>query len=105
MHPGTRDSDRHRATVADPMTSLSPRFAPLRESSFRAFLAARFAGTMGSSLWRTALAWQVYELTGSELQLGVLGLAQFAPTLLFSLVGGAFADAHDRVRIIRWAQR
>ena len=86
------------------MGHLSPRLAPLRESSFRAFLAASFAGTMGNTLWRTALAWQVYELTGSELQLGVLGLTQFAPTLLFSLVGGAFADAHDRVRIVRWAQ-
>jgi MFS family permease len=68
------------------------------------FLAARFASTMGNTMWRAALAWQVYAITGSELQLGVLGLAQFAPTLAFGLVGGAFADAHDRVPIVRRTQ-
>ncbi|MBW2279741.1 MAG: MFS transporter [Deltaproteobacteria bacterium] len=87
-----------------PPARSTGRLAPLREPVFRAFLAARFCSTMGNTLWRAALAWQVFEITGSELQLGVLGLAQFAPTLAFSLMSGAWADAHDRIRIIRGAQ-
>jgi len=58
-----------------------------------------FNGT-AQSLFAAAVAWHVYELTGSALHLGGIGLAQFAPTLVLSLIGGAFADAHDRVRIL-----
>ena len=89
----------------EPAAGSSGRLAPLREPGFRAFLAARFCSSTGNTLWRAALAWQVFEITGSALQLGVLGLTQFAPTLAFSMLGGAYADAHDRIRIIRWAQR
>jgi MFS family permease len=47
-----------------------------------------------------AVGWQVYALTGRKLDLGLVGLAQFVPFILFSLVGGHAADRFDRRRIL-----
>jgi MFS family permease len=47
----------------------------------------------------TALGKQVYDLTGRELDLGLLGLAEFAPAALLVLVTGSVADRHDRRRV------
>lgn len=49
---------------------------------------------------QTILAWQVYEITGSPLSLGLLGLARFFPALGISMVGGAVADTYDRRKIM-----
>jgi MFS family permease len=51
--------------------------------------AAAFAGV-------TALGKLVYDITRSELDLGLLGLIEFAPAALLVLVTGAVADRHDR---------
>jgi MFS family permease len=51
-----------------------------------------------------AIGWHLFELTGSAFQLGLLGAVQFVPALGLSLVGGAFADAHDRRRIAQVTQ-
>lgn len=49
------------------------------------------------TLVQAAIAWQVYQISGSPLQLGLVGLIQFVPALMgLSLLGGAFADSHDR---------
>jgi MFS family permease len=48
--------------------------------------------------------WHVFTLSGSEAALGTIGLVQFVPALLLTLVGGAVADAYDRRRIMRLAQ-
>jgi predicted MFS family arabinose efflux permease len=48
----------------------------------------------------TALGKQVYDLTGRELDLGLLGLAEFAPAALLVLVTGAVADRFDRRRVV-----
>jgi len=53
---------------------------------------------------RVAVIWQVFELTGDPLQLGLLGLCRFAPTLLFGLAGGVVADRHDRRRTLLLSQ-
>lgn len=46
-----------------------------------------------------ALNWQVYTLTHSAFALGLIGFFRFVPILIFSLVGGAVADAHNRKRL------
>jgi MFS family permease len=56
------------------------------------------------TLLQAAIAWQVYEISGSALQLGLLGLVRFVPSLGLSLVGGAVADSYDRRRIVMVAQ-
>lgn len=55
---------------------------------------------LGTQIQRTAIVWQVFVLTGSALQLGLLGLFQFLPILFFGLFGGAVADRTDRRHIL-----
>ncbi len=47
-----------------------------------------------------AIGWEVYALTHSALALGLVGLAQFLPTLLFTLIAGHVADRYDRRQIV-----
>jgi MFS family permease len=48
-----------------------------------------------------AVGWQIYTLTGSALALGLVGLAQFLPSIALVLVVGHVADRHDRRRVAR----
>jgi len=57
-----------------------------------------------SLLRERPFGWQMYDLTDSPLDLGLVGLVQFIPSFLLVLVAGHFADRHDRRRIISAAQ-
>ena len=59
---------------------------------------------LGGTLQGTANLWQIYELTGSALQLGLTGLARAIPILAFSLIGGVIADRIERRKIIMFTQ-
>ena len=48
--------------------------------------------------------WLMYELTGSALSLGYVGLAQALPGIVFNLLGGVFADKVDQRRLIMATQ-
>ncbi len=72
--------------------------------SFGAYLASRFCSATALTLLRTAVFWHVWELSRSELQIGLIGLFQFVPAASLTLVGGAVADAYDRRRVMRLAQ-
>jgi len=50
------------------------------------------------------IAWQVYAISGSALDLGLVGLVRFAPALALSLVSGVVVDTYDRQRILLAAQ-
>ncbi|MGE0878551.1 MAG: MFS transporter [Acidimicrobiia bacterium] len=60
----------------------------------------RFLSSTASVGVVTALGKQVYDLTGRELDLGFLGLAEFAPAALLVLVTGVVADRHDRRKVV-----
>jgi MFS family permease len=47
-----------------------------------------------------AIGWQLYALTGSALDLGLIGLVQFVPTIVLTLVVGQVADRFDRRVIV-----
>ena len=51
-----------------------------------------------------ALGWQVYAMTGSAFQLGLIGLAQFLPVALLVFVAGHAADRYDRQRVVQVCQ-
>lgn len=68
------------------------------------YLTSRFAGGTAMTMLRAAIAWHVYELTGSPFHLGLIGMVQFVPVLALTLVGGAVADTYERRRIIMLAQ-
>ncbi|MFK8024464.1 MAG: MFS transporter [Ilumatobacter sp.] len=60
-------------------------------------ISAGFAST-GQNLLVTVLFKQVFDITGDELDIGFIGLAQFVPALLLVLVSGWVADRFDRRR-------
>ena len=77
--------------------------APLSIASFPSFLrfwGGRLAGTMGNQMLMVGVAWQMYDLTHSAWNLGLVGLFQFVPALALALVSGHVADRHDRRHIV-----
>src|SRR5438132_687086 len=58
----------------------------------------------GSQFTTVAMAWQIYELTNSPLQIGALGLARALPQMGLTLFGGLLADAVDRRRLLMITQ-
>lgn len=58
----------------------------------------------GSQVAFVAVPYQVYHLTGSTAVVGLLALVALVPLLLSAVVGGAFADAVDRRRMVRIAE-
>ncbi len=76
------------------------RFGVLRHRNFTLYLAARLLSTLAVQMQGVAIGWQVYAMTGSMFNLGLIGLAQFAPFLVLILYAGHAADRYDRRRII-----
>lgn len=71
-----------------------------RHRSFALFWIARLGAWLAGQMQTVAVGWQMYELTGDPLDLGLVGLFQFLPTLILSLVAGHVVDSHDRRRIL-----
>ncbi|ATQ74732.1 MFS transporter [Massilia violaceinigra] len=84
------------------MSVMSPSngFSVLRHRNFSFYLGARVLGTLAVQMQSVAIGWQVYQMTGSLFDLGLIGLAQFAPFLVLILLAGHTADRYDRRRII-----
>jgi MFS family permease len=59
-------------------------------------LAARVTGGAANQMLMVPLGWQMYDLTSSAWDLGLVGLAQFLPALLLTLPAGHLVDQHDR---------
>jgi MFS family permease len=58
----------------------------------------------GTEMSRTAVTWQVYQLTGDPLALGAIGLARLIPLVLLAMGAGVLADAFDRRKLMIGAQ-
>ncbi|HWZ52120.1 MAG TPA: MFS transporter [Granulicella sp.] len=67
---------------------------------FRLYQTARLCVILGAEAQSVAVAWQVYQITHSALDLGYTGLALFLPGLFFMLAAGHVADRYDRRKII-----
>jgi MFS family permease len=85
--------------IAQATTAPGP-FVALRYRDFRFFLASALLSTIGLQMQAVAVGWQVYALTGQALDLGYVGLALFAPSLLFAAVTGQAADRFDRRKLL-----
>jgi MFS family permease len=79
---------------------ISNGFSVLRHRDFALYLAARVLATIAVQMQSVAIGWQVYAQTGDVFDLGLVGLAQFAPFLVLILVAGHVADRYDRRNII-----
>jgi MFS family permease len=79
---------------------MSSGFSVLRHRNFSFYLLARILGTFAVQMQSVAIGWQVYAKTNDLYDLGLIGLAQFAPFLALILFAGHAADVYDRRRII-----
>jgi MFS family permease len=72
----------------------------LKHRAFVQFWFARIASGFGFQMLSVAVAWQIYAITGRALDLGLIGLAQFFPSVLLALPAGHVADQFERRRVV-----
>lgn len=78
--------------------------ALLKHRSFLLFLLSRSSSRFASQVAAVAIGWQVYDLTGSAFDLGMVGLVQFLPTALLVFAAGHAADRYERKRVMQLCQ-
>jgi MFS family permease len=78
--------------------------AVLRVPAFRLYSVSRVAAAVAQTMLAAIVAWQVFALSGSVLDLGIVGLIRFLPAFAFSFVSGAVVDTYDRRKILLAAQ-
>jgi MFS family permease len=71
-----------------------------RDRDFRMLWLGQLVNGLGRQVTVVALPFELWQLTHSSLSIGLLALVQLAPILIFSLGGGAVADAVDRRRLL-----
>lgn len=80
--------------------SRKNRYIALSYPAYRLMLIGQFISLIGTQMQVVGLNWHVYELTHSAVALGGLGLNRFIPIVIFSMIGGSFADTHNRRTIL-----
>ncbi len=113
--PGQRVPERHErpnvalaapGLYADPHASSyntrvlpADAYAALRHPFVRSFAIGRFAAIAGWQMINVAVGWQLYERTGDPWSLGLIGVAELTPVLLFMVMAGNAADRYPRRNI------
>lgn len=75
-------------------------YAVLRNPDYALYLAGRLVSVLGQQMATVAIGWELYDRTGTAWSLGLVGLVQMLPMLLFTLPAGHVADHYDRRRIV-----
>ena len=96
---------QNQSRVTDSQVTVAARkpvgsWAVLRNRNYALLFWGQLISSAGTQMQVVAVAWQVYLLTHSAIALGLIGLVQAIPRLLFSLVGGVFADVFDRRKML-----
>ena len=91
-------------TVPDANEPTPSQSSLLSHRPFALFWSARICTSFAYQMQSVAIGWLVYQLTGSAFDLGLVGLAQFLPVALLTLVVGHVADRYDRRRIVGCCQ-
>jgi MFS family permease len=82
------------------LPAADDRFAAFRHSSYSRFFFSRFLAAFATQIVSVSVGWQMYDVTGNTLYLGLIGLFQFLPSLLLILVTGSVADRYNRRAIV-----
>ena len=75
---------------------VSKKDSLLFNTNFMRYLAIRWFNSFAVQAINLTVGWQIYNLTGNPLDLGLIGLAQFAPIFLLILPAGLIADKYNR---------
>lgn len=78
--------------------------AALKERNFLLFTIGSLIALIGRQMLTVAVGWDIYERTGSALALGAIGLAQFLPVLLLTLLAGHAVDVYNRRSVLILSQ-
>src|SRR5258708_35993423 len=81
-------------------TDSAPEHSAPLSRSFHFFLWTRMLSTAANQILLVALGWQMYDLTASAWDLGLVGLFQFVPTFRLTRPSGQLADRVDRRRLL-----
>ena len=76
----------------------------LQQRNFRIFMSGHLLSQIAMWMTRIVAGWQTWELTESATWLGLMGMADLAPTLFMGPLTGALADRFDRLTIVRLSQ-
>ena len=74
------------------------------QRAFVRFWVARIFTAAANQMLSVAVAWQIYLLTGSAMDLGLVGLFQFLPRIFLTATAGNMADTHDRKSVLLFSQ-
>lgn len=85
----TSDSDSKDALAQDS-------YAAFRFRDYRFLISSSFLMVMAQAVLSVTVGYELYQRTGSALALGLVGLAQIVPNVLFSIPAGQFVDQHDQ---------
>ena len=99
VNPSTRSTaaDTFDKLVGD--TVREPEISLPRQTPFQRFWCTRVLSSLSFQMLAVAMGWHIYALTHSAFALGLVGLAQFLPMFVLTLVVGQVADRYDRRRI------
>lgn len=75
-------------------------YAILKNRDLRLYLSGRLIAIIGQQMLATAIGWELFHRTHSVMNLGLVGLTQVAPMILFTLPAGHVADNFNRKKII-----
>jgi MFS family permease len=78
--------------------------SPFHHRDFCLFWTGSMLSGIGSQFTTVAMAWQIYELTDSALQIGLLGLLRAVPQMILLLFAGLLADAINRRKLMMFTQ-
>ncbi|HEY2269056.1 MAG TPA: MFS transporter [Streptosporangiaceae bacterium] len=102
---GDQSPEEDQSPQGDQRTGLWPDLAPWRSSrAFRLLFTSRTVTALGTQASEVALLVQAKQLTGSPLAVGLLGVVELVPLVVFGLYGGVLADRFDRQPLIRWCE-
>lgn len=83
---------------------LAPSSRLTRQPQFVRLWFVRLCSTLGYHMMVVAIGWKIYAITGDAFDLGLVGLIQFIPAVVFTLLIGHLTDRYDRRTILRGAQ-
>ncbi len=99
--PPVADPRRRRERIRRATSLATIDVGPLRRHrEYRLLFVGMGVSLFGSMVTYVAIPYQVYELTGSSLMVGLVSLAELVPLLVMPFVGGALADSADRRRMV-----
>ncbi len=101
----TAPEERAGASISSPLATVPTKrtlgpWQVLRNRNYALLFWGQLISSAGTQMSVVAVAWQVVLLTHSPIALGLIGLVQAIPRLIFSLVGGVFADTFDRRKLL-----